>query len=231
MARLQDQAPLLRRPFSIHLPIVQDNRIAGIELLYRVVGPCTAMMSQLVKDDRLDLVGPLGQGFAVDKDLSRVYIVAGGIGVAPMVFLARFLMEAGAAPAACSVYIGGKTEVDLLCMDQFSDMGMDVLTATEDGSMGRMAMVTDLLEEEMEAGRPDIVYACGPAGMLQRVAEIAETRSVRCQVSVESMMACGIGACLGCAVESRTEPQYLHACKDGPVFDANMLNFKDIVDV
>jgi dihydroorotate dehydrogenase electron transfer subunit len=106
-------------------------------------------------------------------------------------------------------------------VQDFSSLGIAVHTTTDDGSYGDQCLVTDPLENEVAQHRPDIIYACGPAEMLACAVGIAEKYRIACQVSIETMMACGIGACLGCAVERRNEPhKYFHACRDGPVFDA-----------
>jgi len=224
MVRLIDPgACLLGRPFSIHRRITEHEMI-GIELLYKVVGGCTAKMSELAAGDRLDLLGPLGNGFTIPPEASRVHIVAGGIGVAPMVFLARLLVESGIDSDRCSAFLGARTASELLCRGDFADVGVSVRCTTDDGSLGEACLVTEALLDEMLKDAPDIIYACGPTDMLRYVARIAEGHDVRCQVSVETAMACGIGACLGCAVESRDPASpYLHACVDGPVFDAEAL--------
>ncbi|MEE8400056.1 MAG: dihydroorotate dehydrogenase electron transfer subunit [Desulfobacterales bacterium] len=227
MVHLMDSdAPLLRRPFSIHRQIIDHDRLGGIELLYKVVGNCTEKISRLERGDRLDLLGPLGSGFRISKAHSRIHLVSGGIGVAPMAFLAMSLLEAGIESSACKVFLGGRTQDDVLCREIFSDLGMVLSISTDDGSAGNAGLVTDPLEVAVKAEKPDMIYACGPMGMLGSVADIAESFSVSCQVSVETVMACGMGACLGCAVERRGgQDAFLHACVDGPVFDAALLEY------
>jgi len=222
MLRISDQAaPLLRRPFSIHRLIVKNGDIEGIELLYRVVGECTRKLSTFKKGDCVDMLGPLGRGFRIPDTCHHIFIVAGGIGVAPMLFLASSINEKGASPSGCSVFIGGKSNDELVCKDDFSAFNMPVHITTEDGSAGDQGLITQPLEMRMRKNPPDIIYACGPPGMLKRVTHIAETHKVSCQISIETMMACGMGACLGCAVENKKNPnKYWHACLDGPVFDA-----------
>ncbi|UCG06700.1 MAG: dihydroorotate dehydrogenase electron transfer subunit, partial [Desulfobacterales bacterium] len=106
-------------------------------------------------------------------------------------------------------------------LQDFSSLGIAVCTTTDDGTHGDQCLVTDPLENEVAQRRPDIIYACGPTDMLACAISIAEKYGIACQVSIETMMACGLGACLGCAVERRKQPHtYLHACIDGPVFDA-----------
>ena len=227
MLRLDHQMdPLLRRPFSIHQLILRDGVFKGIELLYKIVGAGTQMLSQLQRGHRVDILGPLGNGFNIGEDVQRVFIVAGGIGVAPIPFLISHLLDKSIDRALCKVFIGGKSKDDLLCSDDIRNLGIWVHTTTDDGSYGDHCLVTDPVEIEIPNAKPDVIYACGPMQMLSCVAGIAEKHGIPCQVSIEAMMACGMGACLGCAVESRQEPdRYLHVCRNGPVFHTNMLNF------
>ena len=226
MLRLGDQMdPLLRRPFSIHQLIMRDDIFKGIELLYKVVGAGTQKLAQLHSGERVDIIGPLGNGFTITGHVQHVFIVAGGIGVAPMPFLISRLLDKPIDRSQCKVFIGGKSKADLLCSDNFSKLGISLRITTDDGSFGDQCLVTDPVEIEISSSKPDVIYACGPMQMLSCIAGIAEKHGIECQVSIETMMACGLGACLGCAVESRKEPdRYLHACLNGPVFDANLLN-------
>lgn len=217
--------PLLRRPFSIHKLIMHQEKLRGLELLYKVVGAATGMISQLNPGDRVNILGPLGNGFFIGEHVRNAFVVAGGIGVAPMPFLVSTLLDRAVDRSALNVFIGGRSKNDLLCVQDFADMGLSVRTTTDDGSSGDQCLVTDPVEAEIFHLKPDIVYACGPMEMLSCVIGIAEKHDVECQVSIETMMACGMGACLGCAVGQRADPhKYLHACLDGPVFDSRFLN-------
>lgn len=217
-------APLLRRPFSIHRLILRDGRAEGIELLYKVVGTGTEKLALCRKGDGLDLLGPLGAHFTVPTDTRRVFLVAGGIGVAPMYFLSSTLERAGVDLDDSMVFIGGRSRDDLLCMNDFFAVGMrTVHLTTDDGSAGLKDLVTSPLEKAAAERAPDRIYACGPLPMIRATAQIARRYGVPCQVSVETLMACGMGACLGCAVEGTDPGKYLHACVDGPVFDADRL--------
>jgi len=123
------------------------------------------------------------------------------------------------------VFIGGRSKDDLLCRDDFSKLTVQLRITTEDGSAGDKGLVTDPLAMQVKKNPPDVIYACGPLGMLKQVIGIAEAYTIACQVSIETAMACGMGACLGCAVENKTNPdKYWHACLDGPVFDAEEVN-------
>lgn len=217
--------PLLRRPFSIHQVIKKEGKAVGIEILYKVVGTVTKRLSTMKEGETIDLVGPLGKGFQIAQENKKVFIAAGGIGVAPFVYLASKLIEEKINPELCNVFIGGRTEDDVLAKEIFETMGMKVHQATDDGSLGHKGLITDLIEAEIEKDVPDIIYACGPHPMLKAVADIAEKSRINCQVSIEILMACGMGACLGCAVKKKKESdKYLHVCIDGPVFNTNELS-------
>ena len=224
-ARLpQFSSPLLRRPFSIHRLIRSENEAVGIEILYRVVGEFTQNLAALRPGAELDLMGPLGRGFTVSKDLARVALVGGGIGVAPLVFLAEALNGAGVDLSGSLACIGGRTENDILAEARFKQLKMDVIITTEDGSAGRKGLVIAPLEHWLKSNTPDMIYACGPMPMLKVVGAMAHQRSLPCELSIETMMACGMGACLGCAVKTADAPdRYRHVCIDGPVFSAGRL--------
>jgi dihydroorotate dehydrogenase electron transfer subunit len=219
--------PLLRRPFSIHR-VSGGGRKAVVELLIKVVGPATRAIGRLKKGEGMDVVGPLGRGFTVGPGVDRVAIVAGGIGVAPLVFLAQALVARGWAPGNIRAFVGGRTGHDLLCGQDFEDLGIGVHLTTDDGSAGDQCLVTHPLEQTLDQWLPDMICACGPMAMLRCVAGLAQSRAIACEVSIEATMACGIGACLGCAVKAASGPRaYLHACTDGPVFPASRLDFKN----
>jgi len=220
--------PLLRRPFSIHNLITSNGKTEGVELLYKVVGKATAILARQQPGKSVDLLGPLGTGFIIPRETRAIHVVAGGIGVAPMVFLATMLHRSQFDFSNCRVFIGGRTKDDLLCRDDFVQLGISVETTTDDGSAGDQCLVTHPLEAAVDDRRPDLIVACGPMAMLGCVIGIAEKHHIPCQVSIETMMACGMGACLGCAVEGRADQSgYLHACLDGPVFEATDLKLAD----
>lgn len=227
MLRVSDGfEPLLRRPFSIHKLIAAANQVDGIELLYKVVGKGTALLAARRPGETLDVLGPLGSSFILPPAARRVFIVAGGMGVAPTVFLAQHLVAHGLNPLQCEVFLGGRTRAELLCLTDFAALDLPVHTTTDDGSAGDRCLVTHPVGVALAARRPDVVFACGPLPMLDCVVGITAARGVPCQVSIESAMACGIGACLGCAVGARDAPgRYYHVCLDGPVFDADSIRF------
>ncbi|MCP3955098.1 MAG: dihydroorotate dehydrogenase electron transfer subunit [Desulfobacterales bacterium] len=218
-------APLLRRPFSIHRLIDSGEGVAGIELLYKMVGPTTVQMGGLRPGDTLSLLGPLGRGFTAAPGPVRVALVGGGIGIAPLVFLSSWLIAQGFAPDFIRIFLGGRSDADLLCVNDFNKLGLRVSTTTDDGSAGEKGLVTGPLERALAAGDIQMVYACGPVGMLKGVAALAEKYKVACQVSIETIMACGMGACMGCVVKGKDsrEDKRRHACLDGPVFEAGQI--------
>ena len=218
------KSPLLRRPFSIHRLVTRNGRVIGIELMYKVVGEGTKILSSCREGDRLDMLGPLGNGFSISDTHGAIFLAAGGIGIAPLLFLSDDLLKKGLDLTRTTLFLGGKSKVDLLCKEIFAEMGMTVATTTDDGSEGDQCYVTHPLETAVNRRVPDVIYACGPIAMLKCVVGIAEQYSIPCQISMETTMACGIGVCLGCAVEpSGDDRKYLHACRDGPVFHADRI--------
>lgn len=217
--------PLLRRPFSIFGLIGTPGHPDGLEVLYKALGRGTHQMAQWSPGRTVDLIGPLGRGFVISPEARRVYLAAGGMGVAPIRFLATQLMAGGKDAADLCLFLGGRSQEDLLCADEFRSLGISVTLTTDDGSAGLQCLITDPLEEAIRRSPPDLVCACGPHGMLQCVAGIAARHGVVCQVSLETMMACGIGACLGCAVPAADgQVGYRHVCEDGPVFTADQVD-------
>jgi dihydroorotate dehydrogenase electron transfer subunit len=215
---------LLGRPFSIHRLVYQGDYVQGIELLYKIVGEGTRRMAALKAGEALDVLGPLGQGFRIKSGWDHIYMVAGGIGVAPMIFLSETLHRVKEGRLRQKLYLGGRSKGDLLCVDAFEALAVEVQSSTDDGSAGHHGLVTEALQKDLPNTLPDVIFACGPIPMLRGVAGIAADHQIACQVSLEAMMACGMGACLGCACEGRDlEDRYLHVCMDGPVFDAERL--------
>ncbi len=205
--------PLLRRPVSIH-------RIGkrSVEILYNVVGKGTDILSKKKAGERLDIIGPLGTGFAVYKKSGSVRVlVAGGMGVAPLLGLAEELKKR---KDKCIAILGAKTKNHILCDREFKKIGAEVHIATEDGSLGKKCLATDLAREIIRSKRYKwhevCIYAAGPIGMIKALCKLMEGCSLESQVSLEEKMACGLGACLGCVVDTQTG--YKRVCKDGPVF-------------
>jgi dihydroorotate dehydrogenase electron transfer subunit len=207
----------LRRPFSIH-------KIKGtdLELLYEVVGSATQIFSKIKAGEYLDVIGPLGNGFSPVLRTPYSILVAGGMGVAPLLFLGEFLAKhATQYTVHCTqILIGAKTRSQILCEKEFKRLGFDVKIATDDGSRGFKGKVTDLLKDLLRTRYSVLgtIFACGPRPMLKEISCIALYDNIGAQISLEEHMACGIGACLGCVV--KTKDGFHRVCKDGPVFEA-----------
>lgn len=218
--------PLLRRPFSIHRLIRNGDAVTGIEILYKVVGDFTRALTRITSGDRVDLLGPLGNGFTVPTRFEKIILAGGGIGIAPLVFLADALKISGNDLSGSTACLGGRTADDILRPSVFESLGLSLRITTDDGSAGVQGLVTKSLEDCLSEGLPDRIYACGPMPMLRAVRDIANKNNLPCELSVETIMACGLGACLGCAVnKNETTGKYQHVCIDGPVFDASHLVF------
>lgn len=220
MLRVSDSTdPFLRRPFSI-AGIQEDGSLL---LLYRVVGKGTAIMSQWREGTRTEVLGPLGNGFALSPGKGYSILVAGGIGIAPLVFLSRQVKS-----FKTSLLLGARTKDELVPVNGLVPEGLEISTATEDGSMGRRGLVTGLLQNVLGDVKVEqtMVYACGPWPMLREVSRICSARGIPCQVSLETAMACGVGACLGCVVRGKGNGnKYYRVCKDGPVFNAEKIDW------
>ena len=180
-------------------------------------------MSKARTGEKLSVLGPLGIGFMPPGTGQRAIFVAGGIGIAPLIFLAREIRE------RIEVFLAGYgTAEEIVGLDGLPDLGLAL--ATDDGTCGHKGPVTDLLQARLESPARDqrMVFACGPLPMLKRVAAITLARNIPCQVSLEGSMACGLGACQGCAIRglSGQKPAYLHVCHDGPVFDVKSIDWK-----
>jgi len=215
--------PFLRRPFSfsrIFAPKGKRTRPedeGALEIWYKIVGRGTFLMTQLREGQRLDVLGPLGKGFWAPESPKRAILVGGGIGIAPLIPWAEELREERKKkkrPAKnleenpeVLVLIGGKSREKILGIRELKKIGFAPQVATEDGSLGMQGLATDLLERELMTQGPKSasLYACGPMPMLARVAQIADQFDLPCQVLLEARMACGVGACLGCAVKVKEE--------------------------
>ena len=207
--------PLLRRPFSIH----QVAEGGVLQILFKVIGKGTQALARLQPGQHMDILGPLGRGFSIAENQLH-YLVGGGIGIAPLLFLAKKMLKKNE-PSSIKVLLGARTKDEIAALvEDFTIMGLNVQTATEDGSLGKQGLVTDLMAP-LNQGEPVMVYTCGPHPMLQAVVKLCRSHKLDCQVSLEAMMACGLAACLGCAVLRADLHGYVHVCKDGPVFNAD----------
>ncbi len=211
--------PLLPRPMAIYR---EGGAPGEIEVLYKVSGRGTALLAEAVRGDLVGVVGPLGRPFPLPGG-ERALIVGGGTGIASLYALAARAKAVG----PVRVLLGARSADDLMGVDDFAELGVDLQPATEDGSLGHRGLVTDLLENELAQPDAAHVYACGPTPMMARCAEIARAAGVSCTVSLENGMACGFAVCLGCAVPV-SEGGYALVCSDGPVFDAERVVWDDL---
>jgi len=202
---------ILRRPFSVH-----RTRGERIEILYQVLGAGTLALAEKAPGDvSMDIVGPLGHGWVVPPHATHALFVTGGLGAAPLGMLAEELAAKG---VAVVVAMGAPNAERLVALELFDRVARRVEVATDDGSMGDRGFVTRVSERLLAAERFDVVYTCGPEAMQRSVVAQAAEHEVMCQVSLERLMACGIGACLSCVVTTTSGRK--RACVDGPVFDA-----------
>ncbi len=211
--------PLLRRPFSI-CGVKEDL----VLVLYRVVGKGTSLMTESRQGERLRVLGPLGKCFAVPERNSSRLLVGGGIGIAPLLFLSQFHKEKDTV-----LMMGFRSAKHILSPQKIIGEQRGFLVATDDGTQGRRGPVTDLLDEFLRKGSRDVaVYACGPRPMLKKVAETSMALRIPCEVSLEAHMACGLGACQGCAVKGSATSgrSYFYVCKEGPVFKAEEIDWE-----
>ena len=206
----RDAAFILRRPFSIHR--AEGDRL---HILYQVLGDGTRALAAKERGAEMDLIGPLGHGWEMPEGIAHALLVAGGLGAAPLGMLAEQLAERG---VAVTVAQGAPTAERLVARELFESTARRVLVATDDGSAGEKGFVTRLVDGILANDRPDVVYVCGPEIMTQIVAAQVRAAGVACQVSLERLMACGVGACLSCVVA--TVDGQKRACVNGPVFSA-----------
>lgn len=237
---IEGQDPLLSRAMSIRrVREVQGSRfkvqavgpetlVAEVEILYKVCGRGTALLATMRPGTSFRVLGPLGNGFEVSREVRDVVLIAGGIGVPPIAALAEALATRRAAGGTkMAVFLGGRSKADLLCVADLRRAGATVYMTTEDGSAGHRGLVTELLEQHLRTQPPTPnphLYACGPHPMLAAIAPIAKQYNLPYQASMEASMACGFGACMGCVVPVKgdeRERTYRLVCKDGPVFNGH----------
>ena len=211
--------PLLRRPFSI-ADLRRDGRRAEIHILHRAVGAGTRWLSRLEPGDLVSVLGPLGRPFWLLDHRPVALLVGGGIGLPPLIWLARRLHEAGKRTVAfcgsrsaevlpltrrADIPVSGEQATP--AFREFADVGVPVVVSTDDGSLGAFGLIADLFARYLEHHRDDarsaVVYTCGPEPMMQAVARVCQQRAIPCQVCLERMMACGMGTCQSCVVRSR----------------------------
>lgn len=200
----------LRRPLSVH---DWDNHTGILSLWIKIVGKGTGSLAEMENGEQLDVIYPLGKGFSSPAEKEGVLLVGGGCGAAPLLYLARFLFAQG---VKTEILLGARNISEIIHPEKYHPLG-NVHFMTEDGSAGGKGFVTHhpLLAESASSVRR--IYACGPDLMMKAVAVIAQKHSIPCEISLENMMACGIGACLCCVV--KTDKGHVCSCTEGPVFD------------
>lgn len=204
----------LRRPISIHDVDVPNREIS---LLVQLVGEGTRHMATVDEGEKINLVLPLGNGYTIPEKDEKVLLVGGGIGIAPLYYLGKCMAAKGVKP---TFLLGGKKASDIVRQEAYRAVGETFVT-TEDGSLGEKGMVT--MHSLWKERKFDKVYVCGPKRMMMAVAALAKVSDTWCEVSLEHMMACGLGACL-CCVEDTVEGN-LCVCKEGPVFNTRRLKW------
>ncbi len=208
--------PLLRRPISIHN--IEGNKI---EFIFQVKGKGTEILSSKKEGEEIDILGPLGQGNFKFEDKKNIAIIGGGIGIFPLYELAKQAKKT----ANINMYLGFRNKEFVVLEDEYKKVSDKFVLTTDDGSYGEKGFAINFLKQDIESGKIDGIYACGPLPMLKAVQSLAKEKNVPCQISLEERMGCGIGVCLGCAVKVNAgeEVIYTHVCKAGPVFDSNIV--------
>jgi dihydroorotate dehydrogenase electron transfer subunit len=207
---------LLRRPFSIHQ--VNEDKTC-LAFLFSVVGEGTQWLSECRTGDTLDLLGPLGNSFSITPDSRNILLVAGGIGIAPLYFLTQ---EALREKHLVKLLYGTADNKRLSISPK-----IELVSATEDGSVGYKGMITDLLPEYIDWA--DQVFACGPSSMYRAMSKMPEIKDKSIQISLEVRMGCGLGICYGCTVKTRQGLKQV--CKDGPIFELGDILWDEFVDI
>lgn len=203
----------LRRPISI---CDADSTKGTFDIVFHAKGSGTGILSNKCCGNKIDFIGPLGNQFEIDQKYKKIAVVGGGIGIFPLLFLIK------KSKAIEKYSFLGFRNSELVVMEKEFEEVSKLNIATDDGSLGHKGLVTDLLRKQLEATGCDIVYACGPTPMIKGVQLLTKQFDVKCQISVEQRMGCGIGACLVCACKTKANNeegwQYSHVCKDGPVY-------------
>ena len=211
--------PLLARPISIYRAVPETGEVAFI---FKVVGRGTALLATFSPGETLTVLGPIGNGFTVPESAVNIALVAGGVGMPPLYFLAETLRRSQP-QTHISLFYGGRSQADLLEFPRWEALGASIFPATDDGSFGHHGLVTAPLQEQLAAQTFDFIAACGPHPMLRAVQRIALTAGLPGQLSLEARMACGVGACLGCVCGTVAGKK--RVCVDGPVFALDEVTF------
>lgn len=213
-----DIEPFLRRPISIHN---MDVDTGILEFIFQEKGKGTKILSSRREGELIDIIGPLGYGSFKYANFEKIAIIGGGIGVFPLYELAKCAKKEN---KNVNTYLGFRNKDLVVLEDEFRKVSNSLIITTDDGSYAEKGFSIDFLKKDIEDGKIDSIYACGPLPMLKAVRTLAIEKNISCQISLEEKMACGLGVCLGCAVKtaasSKETPEYWHVCKAGPVFQA-----------
>lgn len=215
--------PFLSRPISV-FSFSRGKLHCAIELLFRVAGKGTQILAGLIKGSQVEISGPLGGSYRIDENKKNMVLIAGGIGIAPLSLLAQYLGKTVCRQAdTMTFYLGAQTADAVVGLEQLRKYCYQIILCTDDGTMGEKSLVTKTFQKDIKKYKPaeTAIYACGPQPMLRSLSAILAGKYF-CQVSLEERMACGVGACVGCAVavaDEQGEKAYRRVCADGPVFD------------
>ena len=213
--------PFLRRPISIY-NLDKENGI--LEFIFQVKGKGTELLSKKKEGDLIDIIGPLGNGTFKIDEYRNLAIIGGGIGIFPLYELSK---EAKNNSKNVHTYLGFRNKELVTLEREFEEVSNELIITTDDGSYKNAGFAINYLENDLAKNNIECILACGPLPMLKAVKKLAEEKNIPCQVSLEEKMGCGMGVCLGCAVKTATSksdnPEYLHVCKAGPVFDSKLV--------
>ena len=217
----ENSDPFLRRPISIYN---LDKKNGVLEFIFQVKGKGTELLAKKKEGDKIEIIGPLGNGTFKFEEYKNIAVIGGGIGIFPLYELSKQAKNAG---KKVYTYLGFRNK-DLVTLEkEFEDVSTTLTITTDDGSYKNSGFAINYLKNDLEKNNIDCIYACGPLPMLKAVKKLAEEKEIPCQISLEEKMGCGMGVCLGCAVRTATStddnPQYLHVCKAGPVFNSKMV--------
>lgn len=235
--------PLIGRAFALYDTVERDGQPHDIDIVYQVHGKFTARLKDMHPGQQVSVWGPLGNWFEIPA-VEHLILVAGGIGQTPFLAVARQALgiksygqslDRGNRPRAVTLCYGARGADDFAGLEEFQATGMNLKLCTEDGSLGHRGLVTQLLEESLQANfASSAVLCCGPERMMQAVSELAARHEVACQVSLETPMACGIGICFTCVAPLLQEDgswDYKRTCVEGPIFDARTIAWDGAVAV
>ena len=213
--------PFLRRPISIY-NLDKENGI--LEFIFQVKGKGTELLAKKNVGDFIDIIGPLGNGTFKFEEYNNLAVIGGGIGIFPLYELSKKKKKAN---KKVYTYLGFRNKDLVTLENEFKNVSNELTLTTDDGSYANSGFAINYLEQDLEKNNIDCIYACGPLPMLKAVKKLAKEKNIPCQISLEEKMGCGLGVCLGCAVKTATStvenPEYIHVCKAGPVFNSKLV--------